>query len=173
MVNIENTVVLGKAMQLIEVGECQKAYKLLAPLLDEGMPEAQFIYSTFSVSGEESIEQFEKRSISLLELASNAGYAPAMYALATCYDAGDIVARDEGKASSLYRKAAELGYPKAKLSHGLNLFYGSNGVIKNQENGLCLMKEALTEGVEGAMEEIEQALVNKENRGQATSNLTD
>lgn len=161
MANLEATEVLEKAKQLIEVGECRKAYKLLEPLVDEGMPEAQFLYSTFSISKKESIEQFEERSISLLQSASNAGYAPAMYALAVCYDTGDIVASDANKASSLYREAAEAGHPKAKLSHGLNLFYGSNGIKKDEENGLVLIKQALAEGVEGAMESLEQARSNK------------
>ncbi len=56
------------------------------------------------------------------------GYAPAIYSLAVCYDLGDLVTRDADKASLLFKQAAELGHSKAKLNHGLDLFYGSNGI---------------------------------------------
>lgn len=152
------TDVIQKAREMIEVGECRKAYKLLAPLLAEKNPEAQFLYAKFSISGTESVEDFEARSISLLQASSAAGYAPAMYALAACYDSGDLVARDAVRASMLYEKAAEAGYPKAKLSHGMNLFYGANGIRKNEEHGLALIEQAIAENVDGAVEALEQIM---------------
>ncbi len=104
------------ARQLIDGGDLRKAYALLAPLLAEGMPEAEFLYSMFCLSEEESVDQFEARSIRLLRSASDAGYPPARYELAVCYDLGDRVNRDACLASRLFRAAADAGYPKAKLA---------------------------------------------------------
>lgn len=42
------------------------------------------------------------------------------------------------------------------LAHGLDLFYGSNGMVKNEERGLFLVGRAADEGVEGAQEVFER-----------------
>ena len=159
------TSVIQRAGEMIDVGDCQSAYKLLAPLLAAQNPEAQFLYATFSISGMETVEEFEARSISLLQAASDAGYAPAMYALAVCYDAGDMVGRDSIRASVLYKKAAEAGNPKAKLSHGLDLFYGSNGMPKDEQRGLILIKQAMAENVDDAVDALERLKTSDNGRG--------
>jgi TPR repeat protein len=151
--------ILRKARDKLAIGSCGAAYKLLIPLLEEMNPEALFLYSTFSISGTESNADFDERRIRLLESSSRVGYAPAICALAACYDIGDLVERDVVKASSLYKKAAEAGYAKAKLSHGLNLYYGSNGISKDEVLGLSLIRQAVNENVEGAdvvLQQIEQ-----------------
>ncbi|MHA6896860.1 hypothetical protein ACQUJT_22685 [Ralstonia pseudosolanacearum] len=144
------------AWQLLDDGDARKAYQLLVPLLAEGVPAAEFLYSRFSFSDVESVDQFEARSIRLLRSASAAGYAPALYALAVHYDMGDMVNRDPCEASRLFRAAAEAGHPAAMLAHGLDVFHGSNGTEKNQERGLLLVGRAVDEGVEGAQEEFER-----------------
>jgi TPR repeat protein len=148
--------ILREARDKLAIGSCRAAYKLLIPLLDEKNPEALFLYSTFSISGTETDADFDVRRIELLEASSSAGYAPAMYELAICFDIGDLVARDVVKASSLYKKAAEAGYAKAKLSHGLNLYYGSNGMQKDEILGLNFISQAVSESVEGAGEVLRE-----------------
>ncbi|MDO3618087.1 hypothetical protein Q3O97_19780 [Ralstonia pseudosolanacearum] len=154
--NTKATDPIEQAWQLVDNGDIRKAYELLAPLLAEGVPAAEFLYSRFSFSDVESIDQFEARSIRLLRSASAAGYAPALHALAVHYDMGDMVNRDPCEASRLFRAAAEAGHPKAMLAHGLDLFYGSNGMVKNEERGLFLVGRAADEGVEGAQEVFER-----------------
>lgn len=156
MANAPVANIIQQARDAIDVGDCESAYELLAPLLSEKNPEAEFLYATFSISGMETAEQFEARSVRLLQAASDAGYAPAMYALAVCYDSGDMVGRDAVRASLLNKKAAEAGYPKAKLSHGLDLFYGSNEMPKDEQRGLALIEQAVAENVPGAADILEQ-----------------
>jgi TPR repeat protein len=147
---------IGQAKGLIEVGDCQAAYDLLLPLLAENRPEAMFLYATFSISRLETEDEFECRSFRLLQKASEQGYAPATYALGVCFETGDLVEQDLKRASALYRSAADSGYPQAKLSHGLNLFYGSHGVLKDKVRGLALVNEAVAEGVDGADRALDQ-----------------
>lgn len=102
--NTKATDPIEQAWQLVDNGDIRKAYELLAPLLAEGVPAAEFLYSRFSFSDVESIDQFEARSIRLLRSASAAGYAPALHALAVHYDMGDVVNRDPCEASRLERR---------------------------------------------------------------------
>lgn len=86
----------------------------------------------------------------MLKRLNDVGYAPGIYELGICYEMGDLVKQDPVLASALYKKAAELGYQKAKLSHGLDLYYGSNGIEKNEALGLVFIKQAADKNVEGA-----------------------
>lgn len=140
-----------RASQLIDSGDCAEAYKLLKPLIDEGQAEALFLFSKFSIRSE-SDEEFERRSLKCLERAAAAHYPPALYALGVCYDAGEMTAYDPLMAARLFEQAAIGGYAKAKLSHGLNLYYGSNGVMKDVTAGLEFIRAAADDGVEGAIE---------------------
>lgn len=64
--------------------------------------------------------------------------------------------KDTVQASALYKNAAAAGLPKAKLFHGLDLFYGSNGIKKDEKQGLALIMQAAEDNVEGAAEALEQ-----------------
>lgn len=119
---------LRDTREKLEVGDCRSAYELLMPLVSEGNSEALFLYSTFSLPEMEADEDFDERRVRLLQVSSNSGYVPAIYELAVCYDIGDLVETDPVKASALYKRAAEAGHSKAKLNHGLDLYYGSNGM---------------------------------------------
>ncbi len=147
--NIED--IIEKARDMIEIGRCEKAYKLLSPLIMKNHPEALFLYSTFSVSGKETDEEFERRSFDLLKISAEEGYVPAIYSLAVCYDTGDLVESDSTKAAELYKAASDAGYSKGKFYHGLNLVYGSNGMLKDEDKGMQLIREAADEGVDGAI----------------------
>lgn len=135
-------------------GEFKKAYELIEPLLSEGNPAALFLYSHFSLSGTEDENEFEKRSIEMLKTAAESGFLPAIYSLAVCYELGDRVQIDEVRAAYLFKQAAEAGYLKAKVSHGLNLYYGSYGVAKDATLGLALIKDAAIEGCDEATEAL-------------------
>jgi TPR repeat protein len=123
---------------------------MLRPLIEEGHPAALFLFAHFSVSGTETDAEFDARRLGILKRLTDLRYAPAMYELGICYEIGDLVQQDPITAASLYERAAELGSSKAKLSHGLNLFYGSNGIGKNVALGLAFIRQAADENVEGA-----------------------
>ena len=57
------------------------------------------------------------------------------------------------------------GNPKAKLSHGLDLFYGSNGMPKDEQRGLILIKQAMAENVDDAVDALERLKTSDNGRG--------
>jgi len=158
MTNNEPADPLEQAWQQFDSGDLHEVYRLIEPLLAESNPAALFLYSCFSLANEESIDEFEARSLRLLRMASDAGYLPAMHMLAVRYDVGDeLVVRDVAKADALFKAAAEAGHSRAKLIYGTALFYGANGIEKDQAKGLLLIEQAAAEGAEEAQDALEQA----------------
>lgn len=151
---MDSAQILAKARLALDLGDIAEASQLLGPLAEHADPEALFLFSTFSMPDDESLAQFEERSMRLLEKSAELGYAPALYALGVCYDLGDLVRQDKFKAAQLFECAAKLGYPKAKYEHGRNLYYGSHGEHKKSQLGWQLIQDAANEQVEGAMEFI-------------------
>ncbi|MFG6448908.1 tetratricopeptide repeat protein [Roseateles sp. BYS180W] len=143
---------ISEAQRKIESGKFREAYEVLRPLLETEVPDALFLYSTFSLAGTESEAEFEKRSFELLERAADLGHAPALYALGVCYEVGDLVEANPIYAATLLKAAAEMGHAKAKFCHGLNLYHGSNGVPRSEGAGLALVRAAAQDGVEDAEE---------------------
>lgn len=156
MVKEKTETLLKKAEVYIDQGDIEKARLILQPLVEEKNAEAIFLRSTFSLADEETEEEFEVRSIEMLTESARLGHPAALYALAVCYDFGDMVEQNSEQAATLFKEAAEAGYSKAKLNYGLDLIYGSNGIPKNECLGLSLIEEAANEGVEGAKEELEE-----------------
>lgn len=144
---IENLFTLAKSE--IENGYSKNAYRLLKPFIERECSEALFLYSMFSFTKEESLEEFDKRSIDLLQKASALEHPAAMYALAGYYDTGDIVPINRELAARLIQNAAQLGYNKAMLEHGLNLYYGSY-IEKDINLALGYLSQAAKEGNEDA-----------------------
>lgn len=142
--------IMSAAHSKVNNSECSEAYELLRPLLEKSVPEALFLYATFSLAETESETEFDRRSFDLLTRAADLGYAPALFAVGVCYEVGDLVEPDPSLAATYLRSAAEQGYPKAKFSHGLNVYYGSNGTPRDEESGLALIRAAAKAGVEDA-----------------------
>ena len=143
---------LELAKNEINQGDLKKALELLKPLISQDLPESLFLYASFSIKNSETENEFHERRIRLLEKAADLGFIPAVYVLAESYEFGDFLAEDKNKAAELYRLCAEHGYSKAKLDHGLNLFYGSYGISQNKSQGLFYIKQAADEGVEAALD---------------------
>jgi TPR repeat protein len=113
MDNKAATKILEEAEKALDAIGAKAAYELLEPLIAERNAAALFLYACFSISGEETDEEFDARRIKLLRETASLGYAPAIYQLAMCYEIGDLVERDTVLASALYKQAAEAGYPKS------------------------------------------------------------
>ena len=150
MDDVTKAQIISDAHSKADLGKFREAYEVLRPLLDRSVPEAIFLYSTFSVADVESETEFERRSLDLLTRAADLGYAPALYALGVCYEVGDLVESDPSFAAALLRSAAEKGYPKADFRHGLNVYYGSNGMPRDEKSGLALIRVAAKAGVQNA-----------------------
>ncbi|MFC0130839.1 SEL1-like repeat protein [Ralstonia solanacearum] len=122
----------------------------MRPLIEKSDPAALFLYAHFSIPASETEVEFDERRIGILRSLNDLGYAPGVYELGICYEIGDLVERDQILSSALYKKAAELGYSKAKLRYGLDLYYGSNGIKTDEPLGLAFIKQAADDNVEGA-----------------------
>jgi TPR repeat protein len=143
------SVVIKKALQAVDEMNHVKASQLLKPLVDEGNAAALYYAASFGFSDEG--DEFEKRHIRQLEASAAKGFAPAVHALAICYDAGDMVDRDTKKAALLFKRAAEARHPYAQWIHGNDLLFGRNGIEHNEELGLKLIRESAEAKFEGAL----------------------
>ncbi len=143
------------AEELLENGEVEALYKLLSPYLEKDDPYAQFLYSSFSLeSSGETEEEFEVRSMKLLELASAGGVAEASYRLGVIYLYGDFVESATKSSSEYFERAITQGHAHSKFTYGFNLYYGFGDVKQDKARGLHLMEEAATEGIVSAAEEL-------------------
>lgn len=97
--------VMQEAERLLEEGDPQVARSILAPYVAQRVPAALFLYSSVSAPGE-GIEAFERRSFEMLSEAAELGHAPAITALAKCFDTGDRVEQDCQRAAILFEQAA-------------------------------------------------------------------
>ncbi len=141
---------INRAKQEIDSGDINVAKEILLPLVGQKNPAAMLLYATVSADLNESNEEFEARSISLIQEAAGLGYEPAIYELAVCYMQGDRIHQAPELASSLFQSLAENGYSRAKLDHGLDLYYGSNGIQKDQQRGLDFIRQAVMEKIDEA-----------------------
>lgn len=157
MVSDQNRHRIDAAKQLMDPGDYSAASRRLTELVEQKVPEALFLASTFSTSSSESDEQFERRSLEMLRESANLGYLPAMYALANCYEVGDLVEQDSAAAMLWYKRASEGGDDRAKFRYGLALLSGVGGT-QDALLGTKLINEAADAGVEGASEALEDEL---------------
>ena len=152
--NMENEV-KQKAEALLDAGEVEALYALLTPYLEQGDAYAQFLYSSFSLeSTGETEDEFEARSMKLLESASESGVAEASYRLGVIYLYGDFVDGNSKSSSDYFERAIAQGHSHSKFTFGFNLYYGISDIKQDKARGLKLMEEAAHEGVEPAREEL-------------------
>ena len=120
---------LERARSLMAQGDYSSASQVLSLLLDQECPEALFLASTFSADPLETDADFERRSFLMLERSARGDYVPAMYAVACCYDTGDLVAEDRVRAAQWFRSAAAAGHVDAIYRYGLAVFHGEGGDV--------------------------------------------
>lgn len=144
-----------KAETLLDNGDLEELYILLAPYLEQGDPYAQFLYSSFSLeSTNESEAEFEERSMQLLVKASEGGVAEASYRLGVIYLYGDFVTTNPNSSNEYFERAIAQGHSHSKFTFGFSLYYGSSGVNQDKARGLTLLEQAAAEGIKLAVEEL-------------------
>ncbi|WP_197085512.1 tetratricopeptide repeat protein [Cellvibrio sp. pealriver] len=144
-----------KAEALLEEGELVELYALLAPYLEQGDGYAQFLYSSFSLESlNETEDEFEARSMQLLNSASEAGVAEASYRLGVIYLYGDFVENNSTRSSDYFERAIAQGHSHSKFTYGFNLYYGVGDVQQDKTKGLKLLQEAAQEGIALAADEL-------------------
>lgn len=122
-------------------------YVTLYSLLKAFQPDALFLYSKYSVVGNESNEKFEGRSVSLLTKASTLGHTGANFVLAGYHDASDMGLMDKPYAAQLCTRAADASRLTAKLIQDLDLSYGADGISQDEALGRRLTEEVAQEKV--------------------------
>ena len=155
--------VIKDALNEIEDNNYDKARKLLEPLVDKKNSAAIYYSSGFSLPGELN-EKFKERHMKLLHQSAKYGYVPAIHELAVCYDTGDwdgewvdadkttqLYKRDVNKAAQLFKKAAEKGHPHSQWIHGLDLLYGTHGIVKDEKLGISYIEKSAIAKFEGAL----------------------
>jgi len=144
-----------QADALLDAGELVELYELLAPYLEQGDGYAQFLYSSFSLEIlNETEDEFEARSMQLLNSASEAGIAEASYRLGVIYLYGDFVENNSKRSSDYFERAIAQGHSHSKFTYGFNLYYGVGDVQQDKAKGLQLMQQAAQEGVTLAADEL-------------------
>lgn len=144
-----------KAEALLEEGEVEALYELLAPYLEQNDAYAQFLYSSFSLEATgETEEEFEARSMQLLERASEGGVAEASYRLGVIGLYGDFADANAKSSSEYFERAIAQGHSHSKFTYGFNLYYGVSDLKQDKARGLTLMEEAAQEGVGLARDEL-------------------
>lgn len=144
-----------KADQLFEDGELEELYQLIAPFIEANDPYAQLLYSSFSLERlNESDDDFEKRSVTLLKAASEGGLADASYRLGVLYLYGDMTSGTDENSSVYFERAISQGHSHSKFTYGFNLYYGTDQTEQNKPRGLQLLKEAAEEGITLAKDEL-------------------
>lgn len=148
-------IIQEKANQLFEDGELEELYQLIAPFIEANDPYAQLLYSSFSLERlNESDDDFEKRSVTLLKAASEGGLADASYRLGVLYLYGDMTSGTDGNSSVYFERAISQGHSHSKFTYGFNLYYGTDQTAQNKPRGLQLLKEAAEEGITLAEDEL-------------------
>jgi TPR repeat protein len=130
---------LNKAKAAMKQADCaphassglRDARKLLKPLVERNIPEAQYLAASFALTNEfKSDADFNKWRYPLIHKAAESGYAPAQFVLGQAYDRGGDLGYDAEKSAYWFSLSAEQGYVHGLWVHGLNLFAGS-GVRKD------------------------------------------
>lgn len=126
--------------------------KLLQPLADTGVAEAQFILGSLDSGEVLSEEEYDRRRMARLQDGAEAEIPEAMFYLAhTYWENGEYE-----KSAPLYRKAGAAGHAYSKWCFGLDLISG-RGVAQDEAAGLELIEEAAKLKFEAAIQFMSDA----------------
>ena len=161
---------IRKANELFEGGLISDLHYFIRVFLEKNDPYALYFYSRYSLAEwNESDEEFNLRNLDSLTKAANGGVAAAMYRLSSLYYTGENVEVDRCKGMAYLDKALALGYGFAKLTVGINLYYGVNGYPMNVKKALDLLMDAKNDNVEGAASMLEEFNIAPPHRDQTLS----
>ncbi|WP_018016107.1 sel1 repeat family protein [Teredinibacter turnerae] len=146
---------ISKANKLHEANLVPELYEFIKPFLEDGDPDAYYFYSQFSLPDwGETDDEYDRRYVDSLIKAAKGNVVEAMYRLSSMYLVGDVVDMDIERGKMYLDQALARNFGPAKLTVGLNLYYGSNGYQKDFDRSFNLVTEAAQENVEGASEAL-------------------
>jgi TPR repeat protein len=110
-------------------GDYETAYRLIKPLAEQGLPEAQFNLGLMHDNGQ-GVPQNYSEAVKWYRKAAEQGNAKGQYSLGMMYNKGQGVPQDHAEAVKWYRKAAEQGNAKGQYNLGM-MYYRGRGVPKD------------------------------------------
>ena len=125
-------------------GDYETAYRLIKPLAEQGLPEAQFNLGLMYDKGQgvpqdyaeavkwyrKAAEQGNAKAVKSYRKAAEQGNAEAQFNLGLMYDKRQGVPQNYAEAVKWYRRAAEQGFAEAQTNLGIMYFTGQ-GVPKD------------------------------------------
>ena len=91
--------------------------------------------------------KMKEKAFELYRDAAEHGHAGALFALGTCYETGDGVAKNRKRAFALYRRAAEAGCQEPLVFFTIGLCYDQGvGTARNQTKALGMYRKAIEFG---------------------------
>jgi TPR repeat protein len=119
-------------------GDYETAYRLIKPLAEQGLPEAQVNLGLMYDKGQgvpqdyaeamkwyrKAAEQGNAKAVKWYRKAAEQGLPEAQFNLGLMYDKGQGVPQDYAEAVKWYRKAAEQGFAEAQTNLGIMYFTG-------------------------------------------------
>ena len=152
-----------RAYHMLKTGRnLKKLFQLIKPHVLAKDPDALYIYSCFSLDEwNEDEKTFLERRIKYLHFAAKYGVLEALHEVGLYYHTGQGIEQDKNKAAGLFKAAAERGHSYSKLYYGLDLFYGSCGIEKDEDLGILYVREAVDDGVEDAYKSLKKITMLK------------
>ncbi|GMQ90009.1 MAG: hypothetical protein BMS9Abin10_0351 [Gammaproteobacteria bacterium] len=145
---------LRAGLVAFDAGDYAKALRLLKPLAEQGVAQAQTTLGFLYIMGR-GVAQDDAQAASWFVSAAEQGLADAQYNLATMYESGRGVAQDNAQAASWYGKAAAQGHVYAQAALG-GMYASGRGVSKNKTEAAKWLGKAAEQGHKGAQERLKR-----------------
>jgi TPR repeat protein len=134
----------GEATKAYNSGDYETAYRLIKPLAEQGLPEAQFNIGLMYDKGQ-GVPQDYAEAAKWYRKAAEQGNAKGQYALGVMYYTGQGVPQDYAEAAKWYRKAAEQGNTSAQFNIGL-MYDKGQGVPQNYAEAVKWYRRVAEQG---------------------------
>jgi localization factor PodJL len=94
----------------------------------------------------QALQARDPKSVDLMKMVANQGYAPAQYQLGILYKGGTLVTADKAEARTWMKRAAEGGVPAAMNEYGY-MFYNGEGGAQDRPTAALWFRKAAERGV--------------------------
>ena len=131
---------LSSGVAAFEAKQFTQAMKLLSPLAQTGLAEAQYRLAIMHQNGL-GVVRNELLAYKWMKSAAQQDYGPALHGLGFMYMDGDCIAQDDARALQWFEAAAEQGLEGAMVALAQMLEQG-RGTAPNPERAKALYKQA-------------------------------
>jgi len=144
LMELQTMVSVQRAEELVKQQDYSAALKLIQPLADKGIAEAQLDLGTMYENGR-AVTKDDVQAVIWYRKAADQGNPVAQLNLGWAYDSGQGVAKDETQAIVWYRKAAEQG--NASAQNNIAYMYSEGkGVTKDAVQAVAWYRKAAEQG---------------------------